>query len=114
MGKHARPRRKNGQRAAVIAVPAVAAVAMTAASASAAGGLTGADKTMAGKLDQRVGVAHLGSNVVGEVRDVASGRTVWSKRSSTGLMPASTNKLATAVAALTVLGPGHTVNTKTV
>ncbi|MEU5596333.1 D-alanyl-D-alanine carboxypeptidase/D-alanyl-D-alanine-endopeptidase [Streptomyces sp. NPDC020298] len=87
---------------------------MGAVSASATSGLTAADKAMAGKLDQRVGVAHLGSNVVGEVRDVASGHTVWSKRPTTGLMPASTNKLATAVAALTVLGPGHTVNTRTV
>jgi D-alanyl-D-alanine carboxypeptidase/D-alanyl-D-alanine-endopeptidase (penicillin-binding protein 4) len=114
LGRHGRPRAKNGQRVAVIAVPAVAAVAMAASSASAASGLTAADQAMAAKLDQRMGVAHLGSDAVGEVRDVASGQTVWSKQPTTGVMPASTNKLATAVAALTVLGPNHTVQTKTV
>ncbi|MCX5236007.1 D-alanyl-D-alanine carboxypeptidase [Streptomyces prunicolor] len=50
----------------------------------------------------------------GEVRDVASGQKVWSKNPAKALMPASTDKLATAVAALTVLGPGHTVRTKAV
>ncbi|MEV0480269.1 D-alanyl-D-alanine carboxypeptidase/D-alanyl-D-alanine-endopeptidase [Streptomyces sp. NPDC050508] len=120
MGRHALPRGRNGKngrnggRMAVIAVPVVAAMAMTATSASAANGLTAADKAMATKLNQRVGLAHLGSNVVGEVRDVVSGQTVWSKNRTTGLMPASTNKLATAVAALTVLGPDHTVQTKAV
>ncbi|MEU1185502.1 D-alanyl-D-alanine carboxypeptidase/D-alanyl-D-alanine-endopeptidase [Streptomyces sp. NPDC005820] len=99
---------------AVIAAPVVAAITVTATSASAASGLTAADKAMAGKLNQRVGAAELGTNVVGEVRDVASGQTVWSKNGTKGLMPASTNKLATAVAALTVLGPGHTVQTKAV
>lgn len=121
MGRHALPRGgnngklgKSGRRVAVIAVPVVAAMAMTATSASAASALTAADKAMAGKLNQRVGTAKLGSNVVGEVRDVASGQKVWSQKPTTGVMPASTNKLATAVAALTVLGPGHTVQTKAV
>lgn len=120
MGRHALPRGrngklgKNGQRVAAIAVPVVAAMAVTATSASATSALTTADKTMAGKLDQRVGTAHLGTNAAGEVRDVASGQKVWSKNPAKALMPASTNKLATAVAALTVLGPDHTVKTKAV
>ena len=95
---------------ALVLVPAAAA---TAGRASAAGGPTAADRTAAARLKTRFPAAGLGSGRVGKVLDVASGRTVWSSRAGTGRMPASTEKLAVAVSALTVLGPGHTERTRT-
>lgn len=47
----------------------------------------------------------LGPRVGAVVTDPASGQVLFGKADTTGLTPASTNKLATSVAALTVLGP---------
>ncbi|MHA6757847.1 D-alanyl-D-alanine carboxypeptidase/D-alanyl-D-alanine endopeptidase [Streptacidiphilus sp. PAMC 29251] len=81
--------------------------------ASAAGGPTAADRTVAARLQVRFAGAGLGAGAVGQVVDVASGRTVWASGAGTGRMPASTNKLAVAVAALTALGPDRTEQTST-
>ena len=97
--------------AALALLPAVSVAAGTRASA--AGGPTAADRTDAARLKTRFPAAGLGSGRVGKVVDVASGRTVWSSASTRGRMPASTEKLATTVAALTVLGPAHTERTRT-
>jgi D-alanyl-D-alanine carboxypeptidase/D-alanyl-D-alanine-endopeptidase (penicillin-binding protein 4) len=48
------------------------------------------------------------------VSDVATGSTVFSQHATTGLAPASTAKLATAVAALEVLGPAKQFSTTVV
>ncbi len=98
-----------------LALAVAAAAAPTAAvRADAAGGADSADRTIAYRLQQRFPQAGLGPGRVGQVLDAASGRTVWSSGAQVGRMPASTAKLATAVTALTVLGPGNTERTRVV
>ncbi len=58
-----------------------------------------------GTLGQSVGVL---------VTNLATGQVLYASNASTGFTPASTNKLATAVAALTVLGPAARLTTKVV
>jgi D-alanyl-D-alanine carboxypeptidase/D-alanyl-D-alanine-endopeptidase (penicillin-binding protein 4) len=53
----------------------------------------------------------LGHNPGALVTDLATGRVLYALNASTGFTPASTTKLATAVAALHVLGPGATFTT---
>jgi len=52
--------------------------------------------------------------VTASVVDVATGRTLYGLDAGTALAPASTNKLATATAALTLLGPEHRFTTRVV
>ncbi|MGW0881838.1 D-alanyl-D-alanine carboxypeptidase/D-alanyl-D-alanine endopeptidase [Streptomyces sp. NPDC002671] len=72
------------------------------------------DQQMAKNLETRVLDQRLGSNVSGVVLNADSNTTVWGHNASTALMPASNAKLATATAALTVLGPKHRFTTKVV
>ena len=97
-----------------LAVAAAAAPVANVRAAAAAGGADSADRSIAQRLQQRFPQAGLGSGRVGQVLDAGSGRTVWSSGALLGRMPASTLKLATAVTALTVLGPDHTERTRTV
>ncbi|MFW6695157.1 D-alanyl-D-alanine carboxypeptidase/D-alanyl-D-alanine endopeptidase [Streptomyces sp. MAR4 CNX-425] len=53
----------------------------------------------------------LGPTSTAAVWDVASGRALYGARESTGVVPASTVKLATGAAALTALGPDHRIPT---
>ncbi|MCL6732565.1 D-alanyl-D-alanine carboxypeptidase/D-alanyl-D-alanine endopeptidase [Streptomyces neyagawaensis] len=73
-----------------------------------------ADQAIAANLDTRINDARLGGNVSGVVLDAESDSTVWDHNGATALMPASNTKLATATAALTVLGPNHRFKTKVV
>ncbi|MDQ0934870.1 D-alanyl-D-alanine carboxypeptidase/D-alanyl-D-alanine endopeptidase [Streptomyces turgidiscabies] len=77
-------------------------------------GLDSADQAIAANLNTRVIDERLGSNVSGVVLDAESDGTVWDHNGATALMPASNTKLATATAALTVLGPDHRFKTKVV
>ncbi|WP_405820745.1 D-alanyl-D-alanine carboxypeptidase/D-alanyl-D-alanine-endopeptidase [Streptomyces sp. NBC_01390] len=77
-------------------------------------GLDTADQAIAANLDTRVVDARLGTNVSGVVLDAESNGTVWDHNAATALMPASNTKLATATAALTVLGPDHRFKTRVV
>ncbi|WP_328806858.1 D-alanyl-D-alanine carboxypeptidase/D-alanyl-D-alanine endopeptidase [Streptacidiphilus fuscans] len=52
--------------------------------------------------------------VTADVVDVADGRTLYSANADQPQTPASTNKLATATAALTLLGPDHRFTTRVV
>lgn len=113
-GVRARTRTRTAAAAGAVTGLTALALIASATSAAAASGATAADRAIAAHLKTRFPAAHLGGNAVGLVLDAASGRTVWSSRSGTGEMPASTEKLATAVIALYVLGPGHTVRTRTV
>ncbi|WP_042367260.1 D-alanyl-D-alanine carboxypeptidase/D-alanyl-D-alanine endopeptidase [Streptacidiphilus neutrinimicus] len=98
------------RRACVVALVGVSALSLGVGTATAAGATLG---------DQRI-VHNLGlrfhalpsSQASGEVLDAASGRVVWSSGAAAQLMPASTTKIATAIAALTVLGPSHTERTR--
>jgi D-alanyl-D-alanine carboxypeptidase/D-alanyl-D-alanine-endopeptidase (penicillin-binding protein 4) len=106
-----RPRRTL-RNACLTAVAALSALSLGATTATAAGGPTAADRTIAAKLTSRFPAQHLGAHAGGEVMDVAAGRVVWSRNAGSALMPASTAKLATALAALTVLGTRHTEQTR--
>lgn len=105
--------------AALAGTSAFAADGKTAAATSGTvpntgAGLTPADQAIAANLDSRVIDERLGDNVSGVVLDAESDDTVWDHNGATALMPASNTKLATAVAALTVLGPEHRFETKAV
>jgi D-alanyl-D-alanine carboxypeptidase len=88
-------------------------VGSSPAMASAVGGTmptsAGLDSALSGVLSS----AALGSGVSAEVAD-QSGQVLWSRSSSQMTAPASTEKVATAVAALSVLGPGQHFTTTVV
>ncbi|MEV5410947.1 D-alanyl-D-alanine carboxypeptidase/D-alanyl-D-alanine-endopeptidase [Thermopolyspora sp. NPDC052614] len=79
-----------------------------------AGGAPPEKKTLAARLSGPLSAAALGGNVGAVVIDAASGATLFSSRSTTGLTPASTTKVVTAVAALTSLGPDARLSTRVV
>ncbi|WP_448321433.1 D-alanyl-D-alanine carboxypeptidase, partial [Streptomyces sp. CO7] len=78
----------------------------------------------AGALPTRAGLARvlgpllddpaLGSRGSAAVVDVATGRTLFERGGDTALLPASTTKIATGVAALSAMGPDHRFTTRTV
>ena len=112
------------RRAVVLAVATpVAGILLTAPSAFAAGKtapktgsaeLDPAERQIAANLNTRSQDARLGSTLSGVVLDATSHKVVWGHDATTALMPASNTKLATATAALTVLGPASRFTTKVV
>jgi D-alanyl-D-alanine carboxypeptidase/D-alanyl-D-alanine-endopeptidase (penicillin-binding protein 4) len=70
--------------------------------------------TLAAALTPLLESSALGSSVEAEVVDVATGRTLLDRNAGTPATPASTAKLLTSVAALTVLDPEKTLATKVV
>jgi D-alanyl-D-alanine carboxypeptidase/D-alanyl-D-alanine-endopeptidase (penicillin-binding protein 4) len=56
----------------------------------------------------------LGGHVAVQVSDVLSGQSLYTQNATDGVVPASTMKLATAVAALAVRGPAYQIQTKAV
>ncbi|MEU6993035.1 D-alanyl-D-alanine carboxypeptidase/D-alanyl-D-alanine-endopeptidase [Streptomyces sp. NPDC046465] len=68
---------------------------------------------MADVLDPLLKDPALGPERSAVVLDVASGKRVYGKGAGDGLTPASTVKIATAVAALSAAGPDHRIMTKT-
>ncbi|MFF1380789.1 D-alanyl-D-alanine carboxypeptidase/D-alanyl-D-alanine-endopeptidase [Streptomyces sp. NPDC058308] len=68
---------------------------------------------MADVLDPLLKDPALGPERSAVVLDVASGKRVYGKGAGDGLTPASTVKIATAVAALSAAGPDHRITTKT-
>lgn len=77
-------------------------------------GVDSGDQQMIANLESRITDPRLGNDVSGVVLDADSGTTLWDHNGSTALMPASNAKLATATAALTVLGSEHRFQTKVV
>nr|WP_230396476.1 D-alanyl-D-alanine carboxypeptidase/D-alanyl-D-alanine-endopeptidase [Streptomyces blattellae] len=104
--------------ATMLTAPAAVAVdtaaVHTAAGPRPAAELDRAERRMADNLGIRVRDRRLGGRVGGVVIDAKSDRTIWGHHAATALMPASNVKLVTAVAALTVLGPGHRFTTRAV
>ncbi|MDP9394863.1 MAG: D-alanyl-D-alanine carboxypeptidase/D-alanyl-D-alanine-endopeptidase [Actinomycetota bacterium] len=72
---------------------------------------TAAERAVATKLSNRIDAPDLGSDVRGRVIDLATGRRVWSKGSDDLRIPASTAKLATALATLRVFDPASRLTT---
>ncbi|MFF8973580.1 D-alanyl-D-alanine carboxypeptidase/D-alanyl-D-alanine-endopeptidase [Streptomyces sp. NPDC014995] len=112
------------RRTLVLAVTApIAGTILTAPSAfaadkavakSSATELDPAEQKIADNLNTRSQDPRLGSNLSGVVIDAKSDKVVWGHNAETALMPASNTKLATATAALTVLGPDHRFTTEVV
>lgn len=96
--------------AAPVLVPAP--VSLHAAGQSAAG--PAASPRLAARLDALMRADGLGPVRTGAVVDVAAGRLVYDHGAATASTPASTTKLATAVAALGLLGPDHRLTTTVV
>ncbi|WP_329133104.1 D-alanyl-D-alanine carboxypeptidase/D-alanyl-D-alanine-endopeptidase [Streptomyces sp. NBC_01476] len=69
---------------------------------------------LSGRLDPLMAAPGLGTVRTGAVVDVATGRLLYDHRATTVSTPASTTKLATAVAALGALGPDHRLTTDVV
>lgn len=72
-----------------------------------------AQSALAAELGADLSVPALG-RATASVVDVATGRSLYASGAATPLTPASTNKIATATAALTLLGPGHRFTTRVV
>ncbi|MGW0708141.1 D-alanyl-D-alanine carboxypeptidase/D-alanyl-D-alanine endopeptidase [Streptomyces sp. NPDC002643] len=103
--------------AAPSAFAADKAVSKTAAKTVSQGDVTelnAAEQQIADNLNTRSQDTRLGSSLSGVVIDAKSDKVVWGHNATTALMPASNTKLATATAALTVLGPNHRFTTKVV
>ncbi|MGW7262805.1 D-alanyl-D-alanine carboxypeptidase/D-alanyl-D-alanine endopeptidase [Streptomyces sp. NPDC054842] len=71
-----------------------------------------AGKALAGVLDPLLKDPSLGSRHSAAVVDVATGRRLYGTGSGEALTPASTTKIATAVAALTAAGADHRITTR--
>ncbi len=97
---------------AATGTPATATRTATATATGTTAGFTPAQLRMQRMLSTRVRNPIFGSNVSGFVVDHASGSAVWGRYSATGMVPASTTKVLTAVAALRVLGPDSRVTTR--
>jgi D-alanyl-D-alanine carboxypeptidase/D-alanyl-D-alanine-endopeptidase (penicillin-binding protein 4) len=104
---------RHTQRSAATAVssapprPAVLAALPTAAPMP-------ADAAVTGALAVDLRDPAFGGHVSGQVVDATSGAVLWDRKSGVGLPPASTVKILTAVAALSVLGPDATLTTDVV
>ncbi|MFI8093070.1 D-alanyl-D-alanine carboxypeptidase/D-alanyl-D-alanine-endopeptidase [Streptomyces sp. NPDC086080] len=72
-----------------------------------------AAKTLAGVLDPLLKIPALGSRSAAVV-DVATGQRLYGTGSADALVPASTTKIATAVAALSAMGADHRLTTRVV
>lgn len=95
-----------GPFAAAAPSPVLAALAEGAPTPSQAG--------LASRLDGLLGASGLGGRVGYVVADAATGQTLLARREATPVTPASTTKLLTAVAALSVLGPYSRLTTSVV
>jgi D-alanyl-D-alanine carboxypeptidase/D-alanyl-D-alanine-endopeptidase (penicillin-binding protein 4) len=69
---------------------------------------------LAGRLDPLMAAAGMGPVRTGAVIDVTTGRLLYGHRPAAATTPASTTKIATAVAALGALGPDHRLTTSVV
>ncbi|MCH9816928.1 MAG: D-alanyl-D-alanine carboxypeptidase/D-alanyl-D-alanine-endopeptidase [Actinomycetia bacterium] len=63
------------------------------------------------KLTKRIKKAALGSDVTMRVEDLSSGKKLWAKKGNQAQVPASTMKLATALAVLSVRKDSYTLKT---
>jgi D-alanyl-D-alanine carboxypeptidase/D-alanyl-D-alanine-endopeptidase (penicillin-binding protein 4) len=105
-------------RPLAVASPVLGTAPGTATGASAAGApATGLAATPAGlraALSPELGSAALGPHVAAVVTDLSTGQLLFSQNGAAPFEPASTAKLATAVAALDVLGPAARLQTRVV
>ena len=103
--------RTPGITSARIAVPGHV---LGAASGSAAGAAAATSAGVATAVSGEVSSPLLGSQLGVLVTDLATGQVLYSRNATSGFAPASTNKLATSIAALQVLGPSARFRTTVV
>ena len=99
---------------ALQAGPFAAAAPSPVLAGLAAGAPTPTGAGLAARLDGLLGASGLGGRVGYVVADAATGQTLLARRETTPVTPASTTKLLTAVAALSVLGPYTRLTTSVV
>ena len=99
---------------AVTVAPAAAAVSgsVTVAPAAVPAVPVSPDEQVAAVLAQRLAAARLTGSVSGAVLDTLTDRTVWASGGDVPFLPASTAKIATAVAVLQTYGPEHRFTTR--
>lgn len=107
---------RTGRTTAGTPRPAPSAVSVLAglggAGKSAPAGRAPDREAVAGLVEPLLDDAALGSHHAAVVVDVATGARLYAAGADDALTPASTTKLATAVAALTALGPDHRLTTR--
>lgn len=95
--------------------PAAPSAKTTAPSGLDQGAPTPSKTALSGYIQGVVSDAALtGGNVTASVVDIATGEELLDRSAASGVTPASTNKVLTAWAALSSMGPGHTLQTKAV
>ncbi|WTQ47294.1 D-alanyl-D-alanine carboxypeptidase/D-alanyl-D-alanine-endopeptidase [Actinacidiphila glaucinigra] len=115
-GKQARPHKKGGtggHKGALAPVPPAAPEVLAAVSGPHNAPVP-TQAGLAGRLGPLLYDGALGALTTGAVVDAVSGRTVWGQRPGTPAVPASTTKVATAVASLSLLGADHRLTTSVV
>jgi hypothetical protein len=91
-----------------------AASVLTGLGGSVGAGPSPTEKALADVLGPLLGDAALGTERAAAVVDLATGKRLYGKGAGDALTPASTTKIATAVAALTAAGADHRIATRTV
>ncbi|MFI1487665.1 D-alanyl-D-alanine carboxypeptidase/D-alanyl-D-alanine-endopeptidase [Streptomyces sp. NPDC020747] len=91
-----------------------AASVLTGLGGSVGAGPSPTEKALADVLGPLLDNAALGSERAAAVVDLATGKRLYGKGADDALTPASTTKIATAVAALTAAGADHRIATRTV
>ncbi|TRO61742.1 D-alanyl-D-alanine carboxypeptidase/D-alanyl-D-alanine-endopeptidase [Streptomyces sp. IB201691-2A2] len=91
-----------------------AASVLTGLGGSVGAGPSPTEKALADVLGPLLGDPALGSERAAAVVDLATGKRLYGKGADDALTPASTTKIATAVAALTAAGADHRIATRTV
>jgi len=91
-----------------------AASVLTGLGGSVGAGPSPTEKALADVLGPLLGDAALGTERTAAVVDLATGKRLYGKGADDALTPASTTKIATAVAALTAAGADHRIATRTV
>ncbi|WP_406151896.1 D-alanyl-D-alanine carboxypeptidase/D-alanyl-D-alanine-endopeptidase [Streptomyces sp. NBC_01012] len=99
---------------AVMAGQSAFAADQPAASQESVNRLDANDQKLVDNLNARAQDKNIGSTFSGVVMDAESNEVIWGHDAKTALMPASNTKLATATAALTLMGPDHKFTTKVV
>ncbi|WP_431035665.1 D-alanyl-D-alanine carboxypeptidase/D-alanyl-D-alanine endopeptidase [Streptomyces sp. P6-2-1] len=72
----------------------------------------GGGHALAGRIDPLLRARALGKDPSASVVDLTNGEQVYGDHAATAATPASVTKIATAVAALDALGPGHRIETR--
>ncbi|WNI24091.1 D-alanyl-D-alanine carboxypeptidase/D-alanyl-D-alanine-endopeptidase [Streptomyces sp. ITFR-16] len=109
-GAHHEPAGPSGPSPAPSAGPVLAALG-TGTATAAADAPSGASAGLRAVLDPLLKDAALGTRRSAVVIDTVSGKRLYGVGADTPMTPASTVKIATAVAALTALGPEHRIPT---